>query len=152
MLLDNENYEALVGNLLVLNKCYSLEELLSKKKIAKIKGYNDFNSIINNSTNEALVAKSQEIEAAEKKAKKEHLEKKLRDLSKHVSVVSIVLSFILLALNVYLNNSVVGVVGYILLALYFCSSFITTNIKSRIKSVIIKAVVSIILVVISLIL
>lgn len=152
LLLDNENYEALVGNLLVLNKCYSLEELLSKKKINKIKGYNDFNSIINNSTNEALVAKSQEIEAAEKKAKKEHLEKKLRDLSKHVSVVSIVLSFILLALNVYLNNSVVGVVGYILLALYFCSSFITTNIKSRIKSVIIKAVVSIILVVISLIL
>ena len=152
LLLDNENYEALVGNLLVLNKCYSLEELLSKKKIAKIKGYNDFNSIINNSTNEALVTKSQEIEAAEKKAKKEHLERKLSDLSKHVSVISVVLAFILLALNVYLNNTSVGVIGYILLALYVGSSFITTNIKSKIKSVIIKAIISVILVVVSIIL
>lgn len=152
LLLDNENYEALVGNLLVLNKCYSLEELLSKKKIAKIKGYNDFNSIITNSTNEALVAKSQEIEANEKKEKKKHLERKLEDLSKHISVVSIVLAFILIALNVYLNNTGVGIIGYILLALYVGSSFITTNIKSKIKSAIIKAVVSIILVVISIIL
>lgn len=151
LLLDNENYEALIGNLLVLNKCCSLEELLSKKKIAKIKGYNDFNSIITNSTNEALVAKSQEIEANAKKEKKKHLERKLEDLSKHISVVSIVLAFILIALNVYLNNTVVGIIGYILLALYVGSSFITTNIKSKIKSVIIKVVVSIILVAISII-
>ena len=114
--------------------------------------YNDFNSIINNSTNEALVAKSQEFEAAEKKAKKEHLERKLSDLSKHVSVISVVLAFILLALNVYLNNTSVGVIGYILLALYVGSSFITTNIKSKIKSVIIKAIISVILVVVSIIL
>lgn len=151
ILLDCENYEAMIGNLLVLNKCYSLEELLSKKKLNKIKGYENFKSVINNSTNDGLVAKSQEITIKEKQAKQVYLDEKLKNLGKHISVISITLAFILLLLNVFIKNTGVSVVSYLLLGIFVGSSCITTNIKSNIKSIIIKVIITVIMIVLSLI-
>ncbi len=140
--IDNENYEAAIGLLIIKNKCVNIEQLLSKKKVEKIKGYDELINKFLSSENDALAYKVYGYDQVKQDEKKLNLEEKLKFIRKHISLVSYIIGTVLLNLTFFVNNSIVEIFGYVCMGIFVLATFISTKIKSRIVTAIIKLVLA----------
>jgi len=142
LLLDNENYEASIGLVITNNKCVNLEQLLSKKKVEKIKEYDELINKLLNSKEDALAYKVYSFDQVKQAEKKLNLEEKLKYIRKHISLVSYIIGTCLLNLTFFVNNPTVKILGYVCMGIFVLATFISTKIKSRIVTAIIKLVLA----------
>lgn len=139
--LDSKNFEALEGIFLVKNKCNYLEELAYKKHLAKAKGFNEFIEKANELEEDRAKHKVSNYVEINKKQHEDKIDDILKNIKKHVAVISFSGILIFGSLATFLNGTGLKVLFYISVALFIGSGFITRHIKKSIANIIIKAII-----------